>query len=122
MRVEHRYSPRVKPKETLLVDYPAYRPAVRDISLAGAFIEDQRPIPPGHVIRLRIQLSANESITANVMVRRVEEARFMSVFFLPIFVAFLNLLLFIVFCFSVFLLFYCHPLFFFCLIALSLLM
>ncbi len=82
MRVEHRYSPRVKPKETLLVDYPAFRPAVRDISLAGAFIEDPRPIPPGHVIRLRVQLSANESITANVMVRRVEEGRGMAVEFL----------------------------------------
>lgn len=82
MRAERRYSPRVKPKEPLLVDYPAYRASVRDINLSGAFIEDLRPIPPGHVIRLRIQLSANESITANVMVRRVEEGRGMGVEFL----------------------------------------
>jgi hypothetical protein len=34
------------------------------------------------VIRLRIQLSANESITANVMVRRLEEGRGMGVEFL----------------------------------------
>ncbi len=82
MRTERRSGPRVKPKETLLVDYPAYRPAVRDISLAGAFIEDPRPIHPGRVIRLRIQLSANESITASVMVRRVEEGCGMGVEFL----------------------------------------
>ncbi len=82
MRAERRSGPRVKPKETLLVDYPAYRASVRDINLSGAFIEDPRPIPPGHVIRLRIQLSANESITANVMVRRVEVGRGMGVEFL----------------------------------------
>ncbi len=34
------------------------------------------------MIQLRIQLSANESITANVMVRRVEEGRGMGVEFL----------------------------------------
>ena len=82
MRVERRSGPRVKPKETLLVYYPAYRASVRDINLSGAFIEDLRPIPPGHVIRLRIQLSENESITANVMVRRVEEGQGMGVEFL----------------------------------------
>ncbi len=79
MRAERRSGPRVKPKETLLVDYPTYRASVRDINLSGAFIEDPRPIPPGHVIRLRVQLSENESITANVMVRRVEEGRGMGV-------------------------------------------
>jgi len=82
MRAKRRSDPRVKPKETLLVDYAAYRPAMRDISLSGVFIEDPRPIPPGHVIRLRIQLSETESITANVMVRRVEEKRGMGVEFL----------------------------------------
>lgn len=82
MGAERRSGTRVKPKETLFVDYPAYRPAVRDISLSGVFIEDPRPIPPGHVIRVRIQLSENESITANVMVRRVEEGRGMGVEFL----------------------------------------
>ncbi len=82
MRAERRFCPRVKPKETLLVDYPAYRASVRDINLSGAFIEDQRPIPPGHVIRLRIQLSENEAITVNVMVRRVEEGCGMGVEFL----------------------------------------
>ncbi len=82
MRVERRSGPRVKPKETLFVDYPAYRASVRDINLSGAFIEDLRPIPPGHVIRLRIQLSENESITANVMVRHMEEGRGMGVEFL----------------------------------------
>ncbi len=87
MGAERRSGPRVKPKETLFVDYPAYRASVRDINLSGAFIEDPRPIPPGHVIRLRIQLSESESITANVMVRRVEQGRGMGVEFLAMNVA-----------------------------------
>jgi len=73
-KVEHerRGQPRVKPKKPVFVEYPDYRPCIRDISLSGAFIEDQRPIARGRVLKLDIVISKEPPIKAKAMVRRVE--------------------------------------------------
>lgn len=45
---------RVVPSATLQAEYPGMRSVVRDISLAGAFIEDDRPLPIGRIFKLRL--------------------------------------------------------------------
>ena len=69
---ERRGQPRIKPKKTTFVEYPDYRPRIRDISLSGAFIVDYRPIARGRVFRLHIVTSKEPPIKAKAMVRRVE--------------------------------------------------
>lgn len=87
MAVDHerRSQTRIRPKGTILVDYPEYQPQVRDISLSGAYIEDARPrFTRGRLFQLRLWLDKQTSIEVKAMVRRVEEQKGMGVEFLGI--------------------------------------
>ncbi len=55
------------------VDYPDLQPRLRDISPFGIYIEDSRPPSSvGASLRICIRLSESESISARVIVRRVD--------------------------------------------------
>ncbi len=77
-----RTHPRIKPKQTVRVEYPDFVPRVRNLSISGAFIEDARPLPRGRIVPLRLWLGYKEPVTMKAMVRRVEEGRGMGVEFL----------------------------------------
>lgn len=79
---ERRAQPRIQPAKPIHVDYPELRPRVRDISLAGAYIEDPRPLPRGRMLQLRIQLDERTAITARAMIRRSDPGVGMGVEFL----------------------------------------
>jgi len=64
---------RIVPSAGLQAEYPGMRSAVRDLSLAGAFIEDERPLPMGRVFKLRLaSAAAGAEIEVDAVVRRVE--------------------------------------------------
>lgn len=79
---ERRTQPRKRLERPVYVDYPEMRPRLRDISLAGAYIEDHRPLPRGRMLQLRIWLDEGTSITAQAMIRRSDEGQGMGVEFL----------------------------------------
>jgi hypothetical protein len=79
---ERRAQPRSRLERPVYVDYPELRPRVRDISLAGAYIEDHRPLPRGRMLQLRIWLDDKTSIAAKAMIRRSDEGAGMGVEFL----------------------------------------
>lgn len=79
---ERRAQPRVHPDRNIQVDYPDLRPRIRDISLSGAFIEDQRPLPRGRMLKVTIRLDDRTSVSVRAMVRRSEEGVGMGVEFL----------------------------------------
>lgn len=64
--------PRIIPAKAVQVEYPDFRPRVRNLSLSGAFIEDPRPVGRGRVIQLVFQIGDGKPIQAKAMVRRVE--------------------------------------------------
>ncbi len=70
---ERRAQARVQSPSPLYADYPGLESVIRDLSTAGAFIEDERPLPIGRRFTLRLRgpsLSAPLEVTA--VVRRVE--------------------------------------------------
>ena len=79
---ERRGQPRIHPDKPVFADYPELRPRVRDISLAGAYIQDPRPLPRGRMLQLRIALDERTTITARAMVRRSDPGVGMGVEFL----------------------------------------
>lgn len=79
---ERRCGPRL-PAHEAVVELLDFRPRVRDLSHAGIFIEDPRPLPPGRMLRLLIRLNPQSgAITVWGMVRRVEEGKGMGIEFL----------------------------------------
>lgn len=82
---QHRVYARITPSSTLEAEYPGMRSAVRDLSLAGAFIEDDRPLPVGRVFKLRLSSSTlSAEIEVAVVVRRVEPQVGMAVEFIAL--------------------------------------
>lgn len=79
---ERRTQPRIQPARPIYADYPDLRPRVRDISLAGAYIEDHRPLPRGRMLQLRLWLDERTPINVKAMVRRSDEGAGMGVEFL----------------------------------------
>ena len=79
---ERRAQPRLRPERPIYVDYPEWRPRVRDISLAGAYIDDHRPLPRGRMFELHIWLDDKTPITVKAMIRRSDEGQGMGVEFL----------------------------------------
>jgi len=79
---ERRTQARTRLEHPVYVDYPELRPRVRDISLAGAYIEDHRPLPRGRMLQLRIWLDDATSIAAKAMIRHSDEGQGMGVEFL----------------------------------------
>ncbi|MFQ5778843.1 MAG: PilZ domain-containing protein [Terriglobia bacterium] len=82
MNTEHRIEPRITPRQSVPVDYPGFKPHLRDVSLSGAFIEDPRPLSVGRPVEVRLWLAYGEAVSIKAMVRRVEEGRGMGVEFL----------------------------------------
>jgi len=81
MPEEKRGTPRFVARDRIPVRYPEYEPILRDLSEAGAFIEDRRPFHPGQTFRLRIPREDGD-IDILAMVRRVEPGHGMGVEFL----------------------------------------
>lgn len=69
----HRIYARIVPPAPIQAEYPGMRSGVRDLSLAGAFIEDERPLPVGRLFKLRLSSSRLPTeIEVDTIVRRVE--------------------------------------------------
>lgn len=76
---------RVAPPSLLVAEYPGMRSAVRDLSLAGAFIEDERPLPGGRLFDLRLCSDKPPvEIVLRAIVRRVESQVGMAVEFVAL--------------------------------------
>jgi hypothetical protein len=76
---------RVVPQEAIVAEYPGLRSVIRDLSPTGAFIEDNRPFPVGHLIELRLRgESLREPIYVKAIVRRVEAQIGMAVEFIAL--------------------------------------
>lgn len=76
---------RILPTSSLAVHYPGVRSVVRDLSLTGAFLEDERPFPVGRQVELQLTgngLSAEVRVKA--VVRRVEPQVGMAVEFIAL--------------------------------------
>lgn len=81
----HRIHARVVPAATLQADYPGMTSVVRDLSLAGAFIEDHRPLPVGRLFKVRLSSDRLASeIELAAIVRRVEPQVGMAVEFVAL--------------------------------------
>jgi PilZ domain len=76
---------RVVPPEAIVAEYPGLRSVIRDLSPTGAFIEDNRPFPVGHLIDLRLRgESLAVPIQVKAIVRRVEPQIGMAVEFVAL--------------------------------------
>jgi len=81
----HRVYARIIPPSSLQAEYPGMRSAVRDLSLAGAFIEDERPLPIGRIFRLRLASPVlGTELDVDAVVRRVEPHTGMAVEFVSL--------------------------------------
>ena len=81
----HRIYARIIPPVSLQAEYPGMRSAVRDLSLAGAFIEDDRPLPIGRIFRLRLASpTLGAEIDVDAVVRRLEPHAGMAVEFVAL--------------------------------------
>ena len=71
-----RFSPRIRLSRRLTAEYHhSYGAPVRDLSLTGAFIDDDFPFPVGQPIPLTIWLNDNEAIEVEAVVRRAARGR-----------------------------------------------
>jgi c-di-GMP-binding flagellar brake protein YcgR len=76
---------RIIPPEAIVAEYPGLRSVIRDLSPTGAFVEDNRPFPVGHLIDLRLRgESLSEPIHVRAIVRRVEPQLGMAVEFVAL--------------------------------------
>lgn len=74
--------PRVSIPEAV-VELLDFRPRLRDLSDAGVFVEDPRPVKAGRMVRLLLRLDErSRAITVWGMVRRVEEGKGMGIEFM----------------------------------------
>ena len=77
-----RFSTRVRLNRSVTAEYHhSYRAPVRDLSLTGAFIDDNLPFPVGQPIPLTIWLNDNEAIEVEAVVRRAARGRGLGVEF-----------------------------------------
>ncbi|MFQ5817017.1 MAG: PilZ domain-containing protein [Terriglobia bacterium] len=73
---------RVVPPTPIVAEYPGMRSVVRDLSAAGAFIEDERPLPAGRLFHLRLSSERLPTeIEVAAVVRRSEPQMGMAVEF-----------------------------------------
>jgi hypothetical protein len=79
--LERRSQSRFQPRKPLLVDFPDQQARVRNLNLWGAYIEDPRPLPGGHVYKLRLWVDQRNPVAAKAMVRRSDPGKGMAVEF-----------------------------------------
>ena len=87
MAPEHkpRFCPRIPLGGSLTVEYHhSYSAPLRDLSMTGAFIDDDLPFPVGQPVPLTIRLSDSESIEVEAIVRRSTRHRGLGVEFVGI--------------------------------------
>lgn len=76
---------RIQPNSAVVVEYPGVRSVVRDLSLTGAFIEDERPFPMGRMMDLHLRVDGQGTeIEVKAIVRRVEPQLGMAVEFVAL--------------------------------------
>lgn len=79
---ETRFCPRIRLHRPLTAEYHhSYRAPLRDLSLTGAFIDDDLPFPVGRPIPLTIWLDDNVAIEVEAVVRRAARGRGLGVEF-----------------------------------------
>ena len=66
------------------VEYVAPSPKVRDLSVAGLYILDPRPMQRGQTVELRLRLGDGQPIQVRGMVRRVDPGVGMAIEFIQI--------------------------------------
>jgi hypothetical protein len=82
---DRRTNIRLRPRSSVMVEYPGLTSAIRDLSHTGAFIEDERPLPVGRVVTVRLRSEGLQGeIEAKAIVRRVEPQIGMAVEFVAI--------------------------------------
>ena len=70
---ERRAQARVQSPSPLYAEYPGLESVLRDLSTAGAFVEDERPLPVGRRFTLRLRgPSLSRPLEVCAVVRRVE--------------------------------------------------
>ncbi len=76
---------RILPRSAIVVEYPGLRSVIRDLSVTGAFIEDERPLPVGRQFDLRLSTDGSGGeIVVKAIVRRVEPQMGMAVEFVAL--------------------------------------
>jgi PilZ domain len=82
---ERRSHLRIIPQQAVVAEYPGLRSVIRDLSRTGAFVEDERPFPVGHVIDVRLRGEGLERpLNVKAVVRRVEPQIGMAVEFIAL--------------------------------------
>lgn len=77
-----RFCRRMRVSQRVTAEYHhSYRAPVRDLSLTGAFLDDNLPFPVGQPIPLTIWLNDNEAIEVEAVVRRAARGRGLGVEF-----------------------------------------
>lgn len=70
---KHRLYARIVPYGSVQAEYPGMTSVVRDVSPAGAFVEDERPLPVGRLFQLRLRSDRlRKEIELGAVVRRSE--------------------------------------------------
>ena len=77
---ERRLEPRVS-NDVIEVEYVAPSPHVRDLSIGGLYLLDQRPLLRGQPVQLKIGLAGLGTIVVQGMVRRVDQGVGMAIEF-----------------------------------------
>jgi PilZ domain len=82
---ERRSHLRIIPPQAIVAEYPGLRSVIRDLSPTGAFVEDERPFPVGHVIDVRLRGEGlQRPLKVKAVVRRVEPQIGMAVEFVAL--------------------------------------
>lgn len=82
---ERRSHLRIVPPQAIVAEYPGLRSVIRDLSPTGAFVEDERPFPVGHVIDVRLRGEGlPHPLSVKAVVRRVEPQIGMAVEFVAL--------------------------------------
>ena len=77
---ERRLDPRVT-NDVVEVEYVAPSPHVRDLSISGLYLLDQRPLLRGQPVQLKLGLGNLGTIVVQGMVRRVDQGTGMAIEF-----------------------------------------
>lgn len=75
-------SPRITPAHTVFVEYPDHLARVRNISISGAYIEDQRALTAGRTVQFKLWWDDFKPLSINGVIRRVERGSGVGVEFL----------------------------------------
>lgn len=81
---ERRLDPRVPADGRVAVEYVLPGPRVKDLSVTGVYVYDDRPFQRGTQIDLRLRLAKDDTVLVRGMVRRVDPGVGMAIEFIHI--------------------------------------